>query len=220
MQKIFGPRGENKVRIVRSFCRRGHAFDGQIEFVDRIVLVAGSVFDRAARQSDRRGASNGFGARVRRAAESILQIGGNRQERSVNDGFRVLQHSVERDRGIGINASSGEGVTGAGGGQSFEAQRRKNFCRSGAPRIGNQENSGRSCRALKALRIFLRASAWCTSIRTIELCHKLLLPFDAASHDFRCAKIANERKALEKPRSRDKLHGAFYRAAASIETRP
>ncbi len=84
------------MRIVGRFCGGGYALDGQIKFVDGIVLISCSVFDRAARQANLRGPPNGFGAHFGRAAEAILQIGGDRQMRCLDDFFRVCQNSIAR----------------------------------------------------------------------------------------------------------------------------
>jgi len=93
-----------------------------VEIVDGSAGVARCVFDGAAGEADGGREANGLGSRFSgwpkpfwRSAETGSGW--------LDDLFGVLKNSVSGQVCGGVLLSDGEGVTGAGGGEGFEARR-------------------------------------------------------------------------------------------------
>src|SRR6202035_800469 len=123
----------------RGFDGGGDAFDGVLVIVNRAVLVAGGVFDRAADDSCGAGEANRLRDESGNVTERIFEIGTDREiggcgnGGAVREGFFALYFAIA--------ATEGEGETGACGGEGFETETGEHASRTCVPRIRNDEGT-------------------------------------------------------------------------------
>jgi hypothetical protein len=141
-QEILAARrqGEADAERARRLGRRRDALDRLAEIVERPVLVAGRVLDRAADQAGRAGQPHGLGGEARRMAEAVLEIGRDRQLDRVDHGARMRQRLVARDLAVAPSERARAGA--ARGRQRAKAEPGQHARRAGVPRVGNQEGAG------------------------------------------------------------------------------
>src|SRR5262249_11168036 len=120
--ETFGARGEDNTtaRLVDRIARCANALDRQIEVIERLVVVAGSILDRQARN-----ASVDAKANVRRDFIGIIgvttfEIRIDRDIRRLCNLAAVREHHVPGD--VAIRVAYRMGVSGAGRGQGFESK--------------------------------------------------------------------------------------------------
>jgi hypothetical protein len=109
-------------------------------FIDRVVLAAGRILDRAADQPRCRRLPDGFRRFPGRIAETVLEIGADRQVGGADDLARVLHRLLPRDRAVRPPAREGE--TGARRRQRRETEMGEQTGRPDIPRVGNDEGAG------------------------------------------------------------------------------
>ncbi|MNG31184.1 hypothetical protein D3C84_1169370 [compost metagenome] len=69
-------------------------------------------------------------------AVAVLQIGGHRQRRRLDDRAGIAQGFLTADRAFPITPAKGKRQAGAGRGQRLETQRSQHLRRTGIPRVG------------------------------------------------------------------------------------
>ena len=132
------------------------------DVVERLVLVAGGVLDRAAHQPDAGGEADGLRRAVRRVAEALLEIGGHGQVGRLHDGARVRQRLVARHLAVAPAEHAGGGA--AGGRQRLEAERGEDARGARVPRVRDHEGArGPSC----SLRNAAALSLWLTAMMVL-----------------------------------------------------
>ena len=135
----------------------GDAVDGEGELVDRVGGVAGRVLDRAADQAAPGRQADRLGAGLGRAAEAVLEVGGNGQVGGADDGLGVGQDRVAAERGRRVAQADRESEAGAGGGEGGEAESRQDAGRAGIPGVGHDEGAWAFVERLEALEFFVLA---------------------------------------------------------------
>jgi hypothetical protein len=116
--------------------RRGHAFGGMFDCIERLVLAPGRVLDRAAGQAGVDRAPHGLRDALGVVGEPVLEVRGHRQRGGRHDGGRVGERLLPRDRVVHPAERGGEAA--AGGGERREAERGQQFRRPGVPRVRDQ----------------------------------------------------------------------------------
>src|SRR5262245_20913609 len=125
------------------------------EVIYGFSFVTGGILDRTADQSGGRRQSNRFRYRGGRIAETVLEIGGNREIRRGNDHLRHLQHFFTRKAMI-QSPKRGCGST-ARCGKRLETRLRQYPRRASIPRIRNDERTRCLMKVLKTYRFFVLA---------------------------------------------------------------
>jgi hypothetical protein len=87
-----------------------HALRGLADVVQRAVLVAGGVLDRAAYEPHIRRKPNGLRHHRGRVAEALLEVGRDRQVSGLHDYARVGQRLVARHLAVTLAKNAGLGA--------------------------------------------------------------------------------------------------------------
>jgi len=124
---------------MRGFGGGANAFGGVSDGVGRGVGRLRDVFDGAAGEARGCGKANGFRGAFRIVGVTIFQIGADGQIGGRGDGGGVSEHGVAAHGAVGLG--DGESVSGAGGGQRFEAENFENAGRADVPGVGDEEGA-------------------------------------------------------------------------------
>jgi hypothetical protein len=122
-----------------------------LEVVERLVLVAGRVLDRAADQPDPGGKADRFRRRRRRVAETPFQISRDRQVSRHHDGARMRERRLARHLAVALAERAG--ARAARGRERLEAKPGENARGACIPRIWNQKGARSLVQRAKAGRL-------------------------------------------------------------------
>ncbi len=104
------------------------------EIVERPVLLAGRVLDRAAHQAGFGGEPHRLGGESRRVAETVLEIGRDRQVDGGGDGARMRQRLLAPH--LAVAPAQRAGKSAAGRGQRLETEPGQDARRTRIPGLG------------------------------------------------------------------------------------
>ena len=136
-----------------------HAFEREVEAVDRVRVIAGEILDRAARQTGFRRAPNHLGRFFRLVGAAIFEVAVGREVGRRGNRPRVLDDLGGADRAATPAVREAE----AGRRQRLEAERGQQPRGTGIPRIGDDEGAGPPVQFLKGFGFFrLRAHCPCS----------------------------------------------------------
>ena len=128
-------------RPTMKFSRRlgggAHPLRGRVDRVERLSRPMRGILDRAADQAGPGAHPNRVGDRPGVVAETVLEVGADRQVGRRHDGARVLHHPVTAD-GV-VPLPDREGKSGARGRQGLEPQARQEPRRPRVPGVGQDE---------------------------------------------------------------------------------
>ncbi|MNR33300.1 hypothetical protein D3C85_1509630 [compost metagenome] len=95
-----------------------------VKAVNGVFTVTAGILDRATHQPCLCRLQDGIGAALGIVAKTILQIGGHRQGRGIDNGAGIVEGFFQAHGAFGVRSPQAEGQAGTGGGQGLEAQAR------------------------------------------------------------------------------------------------
>jgi hypothetical protein len=151
VQKILGPGSERESERqgARRRDRGRDALDRVAKIVNRSLRIAARILDRAADQARLGREPDGQRGRLGGMAEAVLEVGGHRQRRRLDDHPGVRQGLVARDPAI--PAAEAEGAAGAGRGERPKPSPARMRAVPASNGLGMTKAPGLSCSARKVL---------------------------------------------------------------------
>ena len=140
-----------------------HAHRRRLEIVERRVLVAGGVLDRAADQADGRRLADRLGRRIRRIAEALLEIADHRQVDRFGNGAGIGQRLLTGHLAVALAEHARLGA--ARGRQRREAETGQQARGAGIPWIGDHERTRRLVQRAQLLHLVGLADAHDVSLQ-------------------------------------------------------
>src|SRR5205823_14326784 len=141
MEMIFGTRGQYELPrpTVGRLRRRLDARPGQLEVVDRAIVVSGEVLYRASPKAHLDGELNRLRDAGRIVGKPVLKIRGNGQLGRRDDRFRVRERFFTRHRAV--EAPKRRRMAAARRGQRLEAKRPDQLRGTSIPDVREEQRS-------------------------------------------------------------------------------